>query len=360
MTTRKRKQPELRVPRVCKICHQTEKRMEVGVTYTTIAPHLGICADCIHRYLMKVATQLNRETQTTTREEVTTMTTATSNTTNPYGDELCGVCHHAIDNQGLCVMDASHTRPDLEPSGKRKHTCIDSNNAPTGLFCVACAEAKPSAACMLNEGDDPNDHDSHRHRIESPSQSVEERDLTHNPGAAQAYAELDAALTEEDKQLIIGAIPLQTLPQIATTATDNDKCAFIYEKAEGMRCGRPRKNHHLACVSHYFVEPSPQPTPNTGEWRVEYTRGRGYRINDDMGCLAEVRSEKITTQIVTDHNVLPKLVDVLNLFLAMDNCNYELEAMRHSGLFDQITEVLAELGERGKRYGDRATLRTGK
>lgn len=49
-TGRKSKQSE---PRRCNVCRQLEKRMDAGVTYTTIAPHLGICADCINRYLMK-------------------------------------------------------------------------------------------------------------------------------------------------------------------------------------------------------------------------------------------------------------------------------------------------------------------
>jgi len=50
-TKRKRKQqPE---PRRCQVCKQPEKRMDVGVVYTTIAPHLGICVDCINRYVMQ-------------------------------------------------------------------------------------------------------------------------------------------------------------------------------------------------------------------------------------------------------------------------------------------------------------------
>lgn len=50
MVKRKQKQPE---PRRCQICKQPEKRMDVGVVYTTIAPRLGICADCINRYVMQ-------------------------------------------------------------------------------------------------------------------------------------------------------------------------------------------------------------------------------------------------------------------------------------------------------------------
>jgi hypothetical protein len=50
---RARKKPEPQQPRRCQICHQPEKRMDVGVVYTTVAPHMGICADCINRYLMK-------------------------------------------------------------------------------------------------------------------------------------------------------------------------------------------------------------------------------------------------------------------------------------------------------------------
>ena len=50
-TERKRKQqPE---PRRCKVCGQAEKRMDCGVAYTTTAPHLGICVDCVNRYVMQ-------------------------------------------------------------------------------------------------------------------------------------------------------------------------------------------------------------------------------------------------------------------------------------------------------------------
>lgn len=37
-------------------------------------------------------------------------------------------------------------------------------------------------------------------------------------------------------------------------------------------------------------------------------------------------------------------LELLKLFIAMDNCNYDLEAMRHSGLFDQIADLFTQSG----------------
>jgi hypothetical protein len=46
------KQQRKREPRKCKICGAAEQKI-VGGMYTTIAPHLGICADCINRIIKK-------------------------------------------------------------------------------------------------------------------------------------------------------------------------------------------------------------------------------------------------------------------------------------------------------------------
>lgn len=36
-------------PRRCKICHEPERSDGI---YTTIAPRMGICADCLNRYVV--------------------------------------------------------------------------------------------------------------------------------------------------------------------------------------------------------------------------------------------------------------------------------------------------------------------
>ena len=45
--------------------------------------------------------------------------------------------------------------------------------------------------------------------------------------------------------------------------------------------------------------------------------------------------------IVRCVNAHQALVDALKLFVAMDKCNYELETMRRSGLFEQVDAALA-------------------
>ena len=39
-----------RIPRRCQICHEPERSDGI---YTTIAPHWGICADSINRYVLQ-------------------------------------------------------------------------------------------------------------------------------------------------------------------------------------------------------------------------------------------------------------------------------------------------------------------
>lgn len=107
-------------------------------------------------------------------------------------------------------------------------------------------------------------------------------------------------------------------------------------------------------------------TSMTSEWRYEYRPGEKYpdlgiytilAPNPDAGkegvvysgkeiALADTDDEEVAAAIVREHNAHRKLVDALNLFLAMDNCNYELETMRRSGLFEQVKEALttAETG----------------
>jgi len=49
--------------------------------------------------------------------------------------------------------------------------------------------------------------------------------------------------------------------------------------------------------------------------------------------------------LVKAANSYPALVEALKLFLAMDNCNYDLETMRRSGLIEQAKEALRLTGE---------------
>lgn len=67
--------------------------------------------------------------------------------------------------------------------------------------------------------------------------------------------------------------------------------------------------------SWYAREPEAQPAPDTsGEWAYHYTKGRGYRVNDGRGCLAEVRDEA-TAAHVADHRAVGLLVTALKEFL---------------------------------------------
>jgi hypothetical protein len=185
----------------------------------------------------------------------------------------------------------------LEDAAPRTHTCIDSNSTPTGLFCVACVEEREDDQTATTTNDN------------------------------------DEVSREESLQHQVAALVVATGEQ-----TFGGAMTWIQQQRRS------------------------QPAPNTGEWHARQTLpGEARAIFDSEGRLvANGVTGDITAQIVVDHNTLPKLVDVLNLFLAMDNCNYELETMRRSGLFDQIAAALADLGERGKRYGDRlTTLRNG-
>jgi hypothetical protein len=100
-----------------------------------------------------------------------------------------------------------------------------------------------------------------------------------------------------------------------------DNCAYVYEKAELMRCGRSREKHVVG-MSHSFVDPDSeivptQPAPDTGgEWRYKYepdlSRTGQYTLYDDRDCpLAEIYDQQVAAQIVSDRNVVPKLVAAL-------------------------------------------------
>jgi hypothetical protein len=95
-----------------------------------------------------------------------------------------------------------------------------------------------------------------------------------------------------------------------------DNCAYVYEKAELMRCGRSREKH-VAGMSHSFVDPDSeivptQPAPDTsGEWRAQATHG--WRVVDatEREVVADVYREEDARQIVSDRNAVPKLVEAL-------------------------------------------------
>lgn len=85
-------------------------------------------------------------------------------------------------------------------------------------------------------------------------------------------------------------------------------------------------------------------------WRVA-DDGRLGHIIDSQGdtiaqtqmLVADPRHEKrsananLIVQTVNSHTAL---VEALKLFVAMDKCNYELETMRRSGLFEQVEAAL--------------------
>ena len=43
---------------------------------------------------------------------------------------------------------------------------------------------------------------------------------------------------------------------MTTRNRDDDRCAYVYEKAELMRCGRSREQHGIAGLSHGFIDPA--------------------------------------------------------------------------------------------------------
>lgn len=86
------------------------------------------------------------------------------------------------------------------------------------------------------------------------------------------------------------------------------------------------------------------------EWRVEYTRGRGYRINDSRGCLAEVRDEATANQIVAQQREYQSLVaereqwerllQAAHSLLRMNATNYDRDVMRYTGGFDTLQKAV--------------------
>lgn len=78
------------------------------------------------------------------------------------------------------------------------------------------------------------------------------------------------------------------------------------------------------------------PNPDAGKEGVVYS--------GELLAMADTDDEEVAAAIVREHNAHRKLVEALKLFVAMDNCNYELETMRRSGLFEQVKEVLAAAG----------------
>lgn len=62
------------------------------------------------------------------------------------------------------------------------------------------------------------------------------------------------------------------------------------------------------------IESQPPPAPETGEWRVEALPTHGWRVVDATGqeIVADVYRKEDAEQIVSDHNAVPRLVEVIN------------------------------------------------
>lgn len=56
--------------------------------------------------------------------------------------------------------------------------------------------------------------------------------------------------------------------------------------------------------------------------------------------VAAFASKDEAEYLIRAANNYQKLVDALKMLVAMDNCNYDLETMRRSGLFEQVKEAL--------------------
>lgn len=102
---------------------------------------------------------------------------------------------------------------------------------------------------------------------------------------------------------------------------------------------REHLNRRISELSTPNCAPAPQPEPDAGEeWHVGYTKGRGYRVNDHLGCLAEVRSEAIAAELISNHAsavLVPKLVAALELALTnsshSDSCPSSRYVLRNGG-----------------------------
>lgn len=72
------------------------------------------------------------------------------------------------------------------------------------------------------------------------------------------------------------------------------------DQMEGRECGDD---------CHFGDHDAPAaPERGASTWHKEYTYGRGYRINDSLGCVAEVREEALTDLIITEHNQYSTLI----------------------------------------------------
>jgi len=129
---------------------------------------------------------------------------------------------------------------------------------------------------------------------------------------------------------------------------DDDNCAYVYKKAERMRCGRSREQHRVPGLSHGFVSPEwpegtiaftdgtlrdakdtsklapPQPAPETGgEWSVrdfDFHQYGDITLNETQNGVTvafaymqgrgpEVRQR--AAQIVAEHNWPQRLTTAL-------------------------------------------------
>lgn len=78
------------------------------------------------------------------------------------------------------------------------------------------------------------------------------------------------------------------------------------------------------------------------EWHTRQTVPGSSRsiFNSEGKLIANVVDEQSAMAILRDRKAVPLLADALRLLLAMDNCNYDLETMRQSGLCIQVEAAL--------------------
>jgi len=174
------------------------------------------------------------------------------------------------------------------------HTCIDIDNAPTGLFCVACVE-----------------------------RDVRDRENYQPPSL------IDAAKQVESWWLNL----------------DKDKHGFY---------GAPREMFSLrAAIEEH--DRSSQPAPNTGEWRVEAMPTHGWRVVDATGqeIVADVYRKEDAEQIVSDHAAVRALrevvkdeIEALNLWREYLRNDDAYEGMGIS--LSKLTNVLTTLRNGGR------------
>ena len=120
----------------------------------------------------------------------------------------------------------------------------------------------------------------------------------------------------------------------------------LYCESEICASGKHFHNHNGTRVDYPERKAAHTPTP----WRtLDAENGLLITASDadatpiaEMICKGEGCPEEAdAAYIVRCVNAHQALVDALKLFAAMDKCNYELETMRRSGLFEQVDAALA-------------------